>query len=188
MDKVVIREKYLEMRRAMPAEEAAERSADIIDRLVHLPAFTSAGAFLIYVASKDNEVDTKPLIRRLLKHIQPVLVPIAQPDGQLGWSRLRKMSELEPARFGILEPREDARRLMVPPKGSLVVAPGIAFSVEGWRIGYGGGYFDRFLGGFKGGVIGLAYDFQIVNHLPHAPHDVPVHIVVTETAIYRRKM
>jgi len=188
MQKEQIRKKYLQARKDLDPADAEKRSAEIIARLIGLPAFAAARGFLVYVASKDNEVDTKPLIRKLLKHIHPVLAPVAQPDGTLLWSRLRDMDELEPARFGILEPRPDAQRIVKPPSDAVAVVPGIAFSVEGWRVGYGGGYFDRFLATFKGGRIGLAYDIQIASHIPHAPHDVPMDFVVTETTIYRRSM
>jgi len=186
MLKAELRAKYLELRKALDPADAAARSAEIITRLRRLPAFAAARGFLIYVASKENEVDTKPLIRSLLKHIYPVLVPVAEPAGKLLWSRLHDMADLEPGRFGILEPRPDARRIAKPPADSVVVVPGVAFSVDGWRIGYGGGYFDRFLANFRGPIIGLAYDIQIVTHIDHAPHDIPMDFIVTETTIYRR--
>ncbi|MCX5770613.1 MAG: 5-formyltetrahydrofolate cyclo-ligase [Candidatus Hydrogenedentes bacterium] len=181
-----LRTKYLELRRALDPADAARRSAEIIDRLRRLPAFAAARGFLIYVASKDNEVDTKPLIRSLLKHIYPVLVPVAEPGGKLLWSRLHDMADLEPARFGILEPRPDARRVTKPPADSVIVVPGVAFSVDGWRIGYGGGYFDRFLVTYGGPIVALAYDIQIVTHIDNDTHDVPMDFIVTETTTYRR--
>ena len=170
----------------MDPADAEARSAEVVERLRRLPVFAAAKGFLVYVASKDNEVDTKPLIRRLLKSIHPVLVPIAQPGGKLVWSRLRKMDELEPGRFGILEPRADARRITKQPPDSAVIVPGVAFSVDGWRIGYGGGYFDRFLADFGGPVIGLAYDVQITTYIENDPHDVPMDFILTETTTYRR--
>lgn len=186
MIKAELRNKYLELRKALDPADAEARSAEIIARLRRLPAFAAARGFLVYVASKDNEVDTKPLIRSLLKHIYPVLAPVTEPGGHLLWSRLHDMADLEPARFGILEPRLDARRITKPPADSVVVAPGIAFSVDGWRIGYGGGYFDRFLANYGGPIIALAYDIQIVTHIDNDPHDVPMDFIVTETTIYRR--
>jgi 5-formyltetrahydrofolate cyclo-ligase len=186
MLKADLRAKYLGLRKAMDPADAESRSAEIIDRLRRLPAFGAAKGFLVYIASKDNEVDTRPLIRSLLKHIHPVLVPIAEPGRKLVWSRLRDMDELEPARFGILEPRPGTRRIAKPPPDSIVIAPGVAFSVDGWRIGYGGGYFDRFLADFGGPIIGLAYDIQIVTHIDNDPFDIPMDFIVTETTTYRR--
>lgn len=186
MLKAELRTKYLEIRKALDPADAAARSAEIVARLRRLPAFAAARGFLVYVASKDNEVDTKPLIRSLLKHIHPVLAPVAEPAGKLVWSRLHDVADLEPARFDILEPRPDARRIAKPPADSVVIVPGVVFSVDGWRIGYGGGYFDRFLADYAGPIIALAYDIQIVTHIDNDPHDVPMDFIVTETTTYRR--
>lgn len=187
MDKARLRREYLEARRALTPAQAAGRSAAIIRRLRRLKVFREAREFLIYVASKDNEVDTKPLIRRLLKNGRPVCVPIAEPGGRIAWSRLIDLDDLEPARFGILEPRPQCRRIVPPPPAALVIVPGVAFTRDGWRIGYGGGFFDRFLAGHDGPSCALAYEMQLLDRLAPDPHDVPVDFVVTETRTYRRR-
>lgn len=187
MDKAVTRKTLLEARKALDPALAEERSAAIIERLCALPAFEAAQIFLVYVASKDNEVETKPLIQSLIENNRPVLVPIAEQSGQLLWSRLRDLDDLVPARFGILEPRLDARHIVTPPPDSVCIVPGVAFTADGWRIGYGGGYFDRFLEAYDGPAIALAYDMQIVSAIEPQPHDVPVDFVVTESRVYRRE-
>jgi len=169
----------------MSAAEVARKSGAIVERLKTLPAFTSAEAFLCYVSSKDNEVDTHGLLDWLLHARRTVLVPISEPDGTLLWSRIRSLDVLLPGRFGILEPREPARRIMRPPPSSVVIVPGVAFTSDGCRIGYGGGYFDRFLAQYGGPVVALAFDLQIVSSFQVETHDIPMDFVVTETAIYR---
>lgn len=169
----------------MRPTDVVGKSASILDRLKSLPAFTSAESFLTYVSSKDNEVDTHTLINWLLKGRAPVYVPTAEQDGALSWTRIRNMNQLEPSRFGILEPRASLPRAPRTPPDSVVIVPGIAFSVDGWRIGYGGGYFDRFLARFGGPIIGLAFDIQIVSQMDPEPHDVRMDFVVTESCIYR---
>ena len=185
-EKRAIRTQVLDARRAMPPEEVAGKSRAIVDRLRALEAFRKAGHVLTYVASKDNEVDTLPLIESLLAQGRPVLVPVAEPGGHLTWSRLGALSELCPSRFGILEPQSAFRRPMSPPASGLVLVPGIAFTPNGYRIGYGRGYFDRFLAGFPGVKVGLAYELQIIEGFPAEPHDAPVDLVVTETTVYAR--
>ena len=185
MSKAEVRQDRLEARRAMSPAEVARKSGAIVERLKTLPAFTSAEAFLCYVSSKDNEVDTHGLINWLLNARRMVLVPIAEPHGGLVWSRIRTLDVLLPGRFGILEPREAARRVMRPPPNSVVIVPGVAFTPDGYRVGYGGGYFDRFLAHYGGPIIGLAFDLQIVSYFEIETHDIPMDFLVTETAIYR---
>lgn len=180
-----IRRRYLELRRALSHQDAAEKSARIRERLQDLKEFQQAEVVLSYISSKDNEVDTQVLIETLLASEKDVLVPFTGANRTLAWSPIRALSELAPATFGILEPRADCQRVMEPPAGAVVLVPGIAFARDGYRVGYGGGYFDRFLADFAGLKIGLAYDFQIVDSLPHAAHDVPVDIIVTESHIHR---
>jgi len=151
-----------------------------------LHALEVARVFLCYVSSKDNEADTHPLIEALIQDGITVLVPIAKPKGVLLWSDLHGLEELEPGRFGILEPRAECVRIVEPPEEGVVIVPGIAFSTDCRRIGYGGGYFDRFLATFRGASIGLAFDMQIADDWQSEPRDVPLDFVVTESRIYCR--
>lgn len=176
-----IRKRCLEARRAMAPQDAAAKSHAIAQRLESLPVFAEAVGVLCYVASKDNEVDTRGLIGARLERGIAVLVPIAEAEGRMAWSQLRALDELAPGRFGILEPRPECRRIVTPPPEAPVIVPGIAFSPEGHRVGYGGGYYDRFLDAPRGPAIGLAYEIQIVAPWKTATHDIPVDFVVTET-------
>ncbi len=185
LDKKAIRDQRLAARRALTAAEAAEKSAAICAAATALPEFERASAVLTYVASKDNEVDTQPLILRLLEGSRPVLVPVTLGKGQMRWSRLESMDELAPTAFGVLEPRGDYRRDMAPPPDSLVLVPGLAFTESGWRIGYGGGYFDRFLAEFSGRKIAVAYALQLIPEMPVEAHDIPMDLIVTESRVYR---
>ena len=185
LDKQEIRSGRLRARREMSAPEAAGRSAEIVTRLRDLPVFAEAGSFLCYISSKDNEVDTHELVGWLLVARKPVLVPIAESNGRLRWSRIWSQRHLAPGRFGILEPRPAARRIVAPPRDAVCLVPGIAFAPDCHRIGYGGGYYDRFLATFRGATVGLAYDLQIVSAFENEAHDIPLDFVVTETTTYR---
>jgi len=185
MTKPEIRKKCLEARRAMTPEHAAEKSRAIAQRLESLARFIEAPVILCYVASKDNEVGTGDLINARLNQGTTILVPIAEPEGRMTWSQLRALDELAPARFGILEPRPEHRRITTPPNDALVIVPGIAFSPEGHRIGYGGGYYDRFLVNHSGPAIALAFDLQIADAWQTDNHDIPMDFVVTESHLYQ---
>ena len=135
--KKAIRSRYLDIRRNLPAEEVASKSRLIAERLRALESFRRADTYLCYVSSKDNEVDTHDLIRSLLAEGRTVLVPIAERNGTLLWSRMLDLEEMSLSRFGILEPRPECRRPTRPPEDALVIVPGIAFTRDGYRVGYG---------------------------------------------------
>lgn len=184
MDKSTLRREALARRIAMSPAEAALNNARIAARLRAMAQFHMAPTCLIYVSSKHNEVDTHALITECIASGKTVLVPIAEPGGVLLWSRLENLAELAPARFGILEPREELRRLKTPPPDAVAIVPLVAFTPGCYRIGYGGGYYDRFLAGFTGVSIGLAFDVQRIDAFAPASHDIPLDYVVTESAVY----
>ncbi|MBP8128053.1 MAG: 5-formyltetrahydrofolate cyclo-ligase [Candidatus Hydrogenedentes bacterium] len=182
-----IRADFLAARRALLPKTAREHSRAIVARVCSLPEFAAAQAILTYVASKDNEVETRGLIEALLADARPVWVPLARGSSVLVWSRLLALDELAPGRFGILEPRPECRRILDLPRDAMALVPGIAFSAAGQRIGYGGGYFDRFLSRFTGTAAGLAYECQIAPSWAVDAHDVPVAMVVTERRVLRAR-
>ncbi len=186
MKKSELRQAKLAERRAMDSEDAASRSRAIGLRLVDQPEFSSADTVLSYVSSKDNEVDTLALVKLLLAEERAVLAPSALAGGQMKWHELDSVEDLHPGRFGILEPGSGCREAAVPLlSNAVVIVPGVAFDRRGYRVGYGGGYFDRFLPGFRGVKIGLAFELQIVGKIEVDEHDQSVDMIVTETQVYR---
>ena len=182
--KRAIRAETLAARRALTREQVEQKSAAITEKLKQLPEYNSARALLVYVSSKDNEVDTLALIRGALKAGRKVLVPVTVPaTRELTWSALNSLDELEPSTFGIMEPKEGCVRPRKHTEADLAIVPGIAFDMGGHRIGYGGGYYDRFLASFRGETIAIAYELQVYKSLPAEPHDRCVNLVVTEDRI-----
>lgn len=184
-DKKALRTRHLALRRALSEEAWRTGSARILERAAALPEVADASAILVYVAVRDNEVNTQPFIRSALVAGREIWVPVTYPKGRMTWSRLEAFDELSPAAFGLLEPQGDALREGDPPPESVVLVPGLAFDRTGARIGFGGGYFDRFLAGFPGFKAGLAFDVQLTEGLPVEPHDVRMDAVVTETTTHR---
>jgi len=182
--KSTIRERMLVQRRRLDPIEALRRSGSVRAQLWLLPEFQAAGRVFAYVSAKDNEVETHAIITALLEEGREVACPCTAPDRTIAWRQIESLADLSPARYGIPEPRADCPMLW-PDSSSVVLVPGIAFARNGERIGYGAGYFDRFLADSPGISIGLGYDFQIVDRIPTEPHDVPVKIVATESTIYR---
>ncbi len=134
--------------------------------------------------SKEKEVNTAPLIAALLRHGNPVVVPIiVKADISLRLSYLRDFSVLVPSTFGVPEPIGSE----IPAKGEevdTIILPMLGFDRTGGRIGYGAGYYDRFLEKYPAlRKIGIAFAFQEIDRLPLDENDVRMDYIVTEEGI-----
>jgi len=164
-------------------EEARRRSSEAIRRkLFRLTAFRRAKTVCCYVAL-PYEVQTWRMIEAMLLNGKRVVVPVTQPrTKRLGFSEIRDpATDLAPGRFGVLEPTPQARRPVAMDELDLLLVPGIAFDRQGHRLGHGHGYFDRLLARVPKATatVGLAYRFQLLDHLPTASHDRAVQAVLT---------
>lgn len=168
-----------------PAAEKAARQ--VADRVLDLPEIQAAHR-VFSCLSFDAEINTWDLVRRLLETGREVYVPRTDPATR----RLHLHPypcPLETLSFGLRQPKPDAPELPLDTVDQHIDAAlviGLAFDPAGYRLGHGGGYFDRFLPARPFPTIGLAYELQILDALPRAPHDVPLDIVVTEAAVRRR--
>lgn len=184
--KAQLRPRCLAARRALTPAQVAAASAGIAERLRGLAVYQRAALVHIYVASKDNEVETAGLIRQSLAAGKAVAVPVVRPGTRvLRHALIADLDQLQPGRWGLFEPAaahaawlEDLTRI------DLVVVPGLAFDRQGRRLGLGGGYYDRFLAQVKAAKAGLIYHTLLRDTLPAEPHDIPMDLVVTDTAAY----
>ena len=170
-------------RRERPAPEAARAAgAAAARRVAELPAFAGADRIALYAALPD-ELPTRPLFELARERGLVVCFPrVEGPD--LVFARVGCWEDLVPGRYGVLVPAPEAPRCA---PGSFWVVPGVAFDREGRRLGRGGGHYDRALaaGEARGALrVGLAYEAQVVEAVPVAPHDQPVDVVVTECGTY----
>jgi 5-formyltetrahydrofolate cyclo-ligase len=165
-----------------------ELSERIHRRLMQLAEYAHAKAVLVYV-SRSGEVQTRAIISQAWVDDKQVAVPCCV-DNELELYRLKSMEDLVPRTLGILEPRNEVRcekeRKASVERIDLIIVPGVAFDRKGGRVGHGRGYYDRMLCRARPGtsVIGLAFECQIVPEVPMMEHDVFVHKVITEQAIY----
>jgi len=169
----------LEKRSAHYAHSALVKDRRIAERLAAHASFRQAQTILLY-AAKPGEVGTAALFEKAMKEGKRVALP--KVKGRLMEAReVKRWSELKRGAFGIPEPAA-RNRCVKPGEIDLVVVPGIAFDRNGHRIGFGMGYYDRFLKrvGKKAVRVGIAYAFQIVKELPFEEHDVRMHFLVTE--------
>lgn len=181
-EKKEIREAFLKKRDALSPITILKKSNNIIARLLSLKEFEKAKTIFLYI-SFGSEVNTHGLIR-LLFGKKKVFVPVMEKEKkEIYISELREWKELTSGAYGILEPKKEYIRKGNVSDMDIAIVPGIAFDEEGYRIGYGGGYYDKLLRKMNGKKIGVAYDFQILKKLPHEDHDVKMDKIVTEKRI-----
>lgn len=183
MDKATLRATLRQARRELPPDYVAAAGAAICQHVEQLPCYRAADTVLTYV-SMENEVDTHRLIGGALAAGRRVLVPRAGAGGRMDWVRLGSLSELRPGRFGILEAPASHPPEKLPGEGAVVLVPGLCFRPDGHRIGYGGGFFDRFLSDWSLPSVGLAYARLLGHDWQPDPHDVPVTHRAQDDGVY----
>lgn len=131
--------------------------------------------------SQSFEIDTAPLILHARHEGRTVVIPRTLPRWRMEFVELRENSTFEESGFGILEPKDG--RVFGPDEIDLMVVPGVAFTMTGWRLGFGGGYYDRYLANYHGKTISLAFPTQLANddEWVREEHDRPVDQVLTLT-------
>lgn len=175
-----IRNAMKKRRSELSPEEVRARSDDVIARLTGQEVYRRAGCLASYV-SVANEVDTHALIHLALDRGKRVAAPVVKANRTLVHREIRSLAELKPSGVGLLEPSGEDGGVVPPHAFDIVLVPGLAFDRAGNRIGFGAGYYDRFLSLSPAFKIGLAYDFQVLDRLPAGPHDIPMDLVVTES-------
>jgi 5-formyltetrahydrofolate cyclo-ligase len=176
--KDTLRARMRGIRSDIPAEERVRLAADIQANLFRLPPVEEARTILVFY-SFGSEVPTAGIIQQLLDAGTRVLLPFLT-DGEMEAADLRPGDSLATTTYGPREPRGRAPvdRAVV----DAVIAPGLAFDARGYRLGYGGGHYDRYLSRLPGASIrvGIAFHEQVVPAVPHGPGDQRLDYVVTE--------
>jgi 5-formyltetrahydrofolate cyclo-ligase len=182
-EKEDLRRKFIRRRQDMAPEEVKAKSREIIKKTLTLCAFAPGDFVGLYLPVR-NEVDTWPLFEHLLHIGAYPLLPCCRENepGKMDFFLIRDKKELRKGKFGIQEPCIRDCPAFDCGKTKALILPGVAFDLHGYRLGFGGGYYDRFLGEYPLPLlIGLAYEFQIAPQLPAEPWDRPVQYVITET-------
>ena len=178
--KARIRKDVLQKMKDLEPENKRRVDQALIQRLRSLPAYQAASVIATYLPF-PHEVDTSFLIDAAQEDGKQVVIPKTYPKGRMEFVAYDPQ-KLIPTAFGLLEP-EDGSQAVDQSKIDLIHVPGVGFQKDGYRLGYGGGYYDRYLADFDGATVSTIYACQEVDFAP-APHDIPVQeVLVDESTI-----
>lgn len=168
-----------ELRRKASLLPKAE-AAHLLERFAQLPQVLAADTVMVF-CGVGREPDTAPLIRTLLERGQKVALPVCLPGRRLEARVISDESQLVPGKFGIPEPEYGCPAAAREEIGAILV-PGLMADREGYRLGFGGGYYDRFLAGYQGFTAMVCPRDRLVESLPHEAFDRPVSMILTDEA------
>jgi 5-formyltetrahydrofolate cyclo-ligase len=180
LTKVELRRHLLAQRAMLTPAEIAQHSTAIAANVCALPAFCVSHTIMVYMAL-PQEVQTQQIITQARQVQKRVAVPVVRGQDLVAVALSEAPTQLRRGRFGILEPC-GTQTLIHPQEIGCIVVPGVAFDTRGGRLGFGKGYYDRFLGQLPATTYrcGLAFGIQVVPCVPQAPHDICMHGIVTE--------
>jgi 5-formyltetrahydrofolate cyclo-ligase len=185
-EKKILRARLKALRSSLEINEYRSLNMSIMARCIELDEFTRAGTVHIYVSSVNNEADTLGIIYHLFDLGKRVVVPRCIPEQHLiQHIQIESLNELKRSHYGIMEPEYSPGREIRLEEIDLVIVPLLAFDRRGGRLGFGGGYYDRFLNGCSCPKAGLAYSFQEMDHIPLEQNDCALNIIITEKEIIR---
>lgn len=179
-----IRQQVLNARKQLASQTQTEKSKMIFNRLREFDPYKTAKNIMVYIDFR-NEVKTDFIIDDLIASNKKVIIPICVPKTKdlILSQLLDPAKELAEGTFGVLEPKKEYIRKVDPASIDLVIVPGVAFDRQGYRIGYGAGYYDRFFQKLPKPVpsVAIAFDLQIIDKVPADDFDYPVDYIITET-------
>ena len=175
--KTDIRQRLLKRRQSLSEQDSLESSQVISRKLTELKCVSEAKCIMAYLAFR-NEVDLKQFLEFCKEKSLCIALPRITGDGIMESAEYDEKSNLQKNKYGIYEPAEP--EAIEKSKIDVIVVPAVAFNKQMYRLGYGGGYYDRFLEDTDAVKIGVCFDFQIVDTLPREQHDIKMDIVISE--------
>ena len=181
--KKLLRKKYSEIRKAIPGKK--EKCEAIFSALISTSEYKNAGCIALY-NSFGSEADTSHIAVHALSCGKTIAYPrVCSND--MKFYRYYKNMPFEKSRFGVQEPFDETENIIFPEKIDLVIVPGLCFDKSKNRLGYGGGFYDRFLIKTKAVKIAICFDEQIIENgsLPVSENDVKTDVIITDKRIFR---
>lgn len=183
-EKSRLRAKYRQLRNSLSEYEREKRDELITARLTGLEQYKSVQQIFCYV-STGSEVGTHRLIAQAIEDSKAVAVPKCRADCRLDFYYINSIGDLSPGAYGIAEPREGLEK--ADDLSGLCIVPGLLFDLGGFRLGYGKGYYDRFLPHFDGVKVGLCFEEFLIDSLPRYSTDCRVDMIITDKNVYNNE-
>lgn len=177
-EKTRLRKQFLDQRDSLSQDFINITSKQIQENLRKISFFRNAKSVGAYF-SIGSEVKTNDILQEILNSGKDLSLPKVIKKNLI-FKKITKISDLEQGSFSVMEPKENCQIIK---DHDVIVVPAIAATREGHRLGYGFGYYDRFLSAKKTITIALAFSKQVIRALPHDNHDVKIHYIVTEDEI-----
>lgn len=184
MDKKELRRMVLSKRSSLTEEMHQIKSRSIVERIIGLPEFSRARTVMTYLDFK-GEVETKGLVWEILNTGKRAVVPLCHQNNLIPCLIDDPDQDIHPGTWGVPEPREDRIHPLPPGEIDLIIVPGVAFDTQGNRLGYGKGYYDRFLPHLRDEILkaGICFDCQIVDSIQADEYDYKMSMVITESGV-----
>ncbi len=180
MDKKTLRKSFLKIRSEISEKSRHKKSLAIAEKLFNSEEYKNSG-FVFAYSSYGSEAETGNIIKRAFSDEKRAALPVMlEEKGKMAFIEIKPDSELVKNKTGIYEPVYDEEKAVKPQKGDVVIVPGAAFTLKGERMGYGGGYYDRYLSRCEAFKIGICFKEQLAEQLPQDCFDIKTDKVITD--------
>lgn len=175
-----LRKQMLEKRNGISEIERKKKSGDILQRFAESAIYKNAQCIDCYV-SVGSEVETWSMLHQAWKDGKKVAVPVTEKNGMMYFMEIECIEQLSLTRLGLWEPKGRKEWEHIPCEKDVFLIPGLAFDCRGKRLGYGGGFYDRYLEKYRGfPTIGLGFEVQILENVPWEAYDMDLQYILTE--------
>ena len=179
MDKKILRKDILEKLKTINSKERLSFEKAIYNKLFENENFKKAKCIALTIPF-GTEINTYPIIEKLLNEGKTVCSPICEKESRnMIFYKINSLDELVEGYYGIKTPPEKKENIVEKDMIDLILVPGVGFDKDNYRIGFGGGYYDRYLKDYQGYTISLAFKDQIIDKVPINEFDLPVNLVIT---------
>lgn len=186
-EKNELRARYKALRSMLSREHGAERDKRICERILSLVSYRYADTLMLY-SPIGSEIDVSPIVRAAFKSGKRVAYPRCIANTcEMRFHYVDSVDMLKHGSYGILEPDEDTpvldKREICKRGDCICIIPALVYDRRGYRVGYGKGYYDRYLSDFKGTKLGVTYSELLLDELPHGRYDLHTDLIVTERGV-----
>lgn len=181
VEKPYLRDYYTEQRKQLCEDLKRKEALDleIQTRLLISPEYRAADTILVYMA-RPTEIATSLIIHAAFANHKTVALPVCIDEGQMTFRRIGSLADVTPGRFGILEPNEVCETV-TPDPNTLCVCPALSCDMRGYRLGFGGGYYDRYLADFPGVKAALCYADSMIPKIREDDYDIKMDVIFTDS-------